>query len=308
MRLDVLYNISKISLRSNPRRPGFSLHRLLLLVLDPTSALPSKSIQPTHSLVNLSVFQSIPCLFGCIYHTRMCSLMLVTCFHKGFPKIHPDASKNACGVWTTVGHVCCVLTRWSPTQVIIQINDQVFIMFHITYDIIVQTVSQLMHSIIRNMWSTPELSVGSTDWISLIIVLTQTGHRSLTRVIYYTYFVSNPTRGLTWSHPRISAASTQPSSALAMPAPLQTLAPPPPLPHESETDCNQPCRVHHAAPPPMAYKYSRRPLCFYPKITISHVPKRVTSFKVMLPSPTLVVRLLWSPSTVSYAHSTDFLV
>jgi hypothetical protein len=42
-------------------------------------------------------------------------------------------------------------------------NHYVFIMFHITYDIIVQTLSQFMPSIIRNVRSFPELSAGSTD-------------------------------------------------------------------------------------------------------------------------------------------------
>jgi hypothetical protein len=71
-------------------------------------------IQPTHSLVNISVFWLIPYLFGCIYHTTTCSLMLYTHSHKGDPKIHPDAPRNACGVQTATRWVFRVFTRRSP--------------------------------------------------------------------------------------------------------------------------------------------------------------------------------------------------
>jgi hypothetical protein len=120
-------------------------------------------IQPVHTLVNPSVYQSIYCLFGCIYHTTTCSLMLATCSHKGDPKIHPDAPRNACGVRTAAGRVCHVLTLRSPNQVIMLNDHYVFIMFHITYDIIVQILSQFMPSIIRKVRIFPELSAGSTD-------------------------------------------------------------------------------------------------------------------------------------------------
>jgi hypothetical protein len=41
----------KFSLRSDPRQPGSASHRPLLPILDPTSALPDKSIRvPIHSL------------------------------------------------------------------------------------------------------------------------------------------------------------------------------------------------------------------------------------------------------------------
>jgi hypothetical protein len=144
---------TKFSLRSDPRRPGSVSHWLLLPVLDPTSACPGKSIRvPINSLH-----------FRCIYHTTTCSLMLATCSHKGDPKIHPDAPRNACGVWTAAGRVCRVLTHRSPNQLIMLNDHYVFIMLHISYDIITQTLSQFMPSIIGNLRSFPELSVGSTD-------------------------------------------------------------------------------------------------------------------------------------------------
>jgi hypothetical protein len=131
-------------------------------------------IQLAHALVNTSVYQSIPCLFGCIYHTTTCSLMLATCSHKGDPKIHPDAPRNACGVRTTAERVCRVLTHRSPNKVTMLNDHYVFVMFHITYHIIVQTLSQFMPSIVGNVRSFPELSAGSTDRISLTLVLTRT--------------------------------------------------------------------------------------------------------------------------------------
>jgi hypothetical protein len=108
-------------------------------------------IQPAHDLVNPSVYQSISCLFGCIYHTTTCSLMLATCSHKGDLKIHLDAPRNACDVRTAAGRVCRVLTHRSPNQVIMLNDHYVFIMFHISYDIIVQIISQFMPSIIGNV-------------------------------------------------------------------------------------------------------------------------------------------------------------
>jgi hypothetical protein len=89
--------------------------------------------------------------------------MLATCSHKGDPKIHPAAPRNACSVRNAAGRVCRVLTHRSPNQVIMLNDHYVFIMFHITYDIIIQTLSQFMPSIIRNVRSFPELSAGSTD-------------------------------------------------------------------------------------------------------------------------------------------------
>jgi hypothetical protein len=77
--------------------------------------------------------------------------------------IHPDAPRNACGVRTAAGRVCRVLTHRSPNQVIMLNDRYVFIMFHITYDIIVQTLSQFKASIIRNVRRFPELSAGCTD-------------------------------------------------------------------------------------------------------------------------------------------------
>jgi hypothetical protein len=94
-------------------------------------------IQPAHSLVNPSMFQSIPCLFECTYHTTTCSLMLATCSHQGDSKIHLDAPRNACGVRTAAGGVCRILTHRSPNQVIMLNDHYVFIMFHVTYNIIV---------------------------------------------------------------------------------------------------------------------------------------------------------------------------
>jgi hypothetical protein len=77
--------------------------------------------------------------------------MLATCSHKGDPKIHPDAPRNECGVRTAAGRVRRVLTHRYPNQVIMLNDHYVFVMFHITYDIIVQTLSQFMPSIIRNV-------------------------------------------------------------------------------------------------------------------------------------------------------------
>jgi hypothetical protein len=88
--------------------------------------------------------------------------MLATCSHKGDPKIHPDAARNACGVRAAAGRVH-VLTHRPPNQVTMLNDHYVFIMFHITYDIIVQTLSQFMPSIIWNVRSFPELFAGSTD-------------------------------------------------------------------------------------------------------------------------------------------------
>jgi hypothetical protein len=64
---------------------------------------------------------------------------------------------------TAAGRVCHVLTLGSPNQVIMLNDPYVFIMFHITYDIIVQTLSQFMPSIIGNLRSFAELSARSTD-------------------------------------------------------------------------------------------------------------------------------------------------
>jgi hypothetical protein len=81
----------------------------------------------------------------------MCSLILAICSHNEDPKIHPNAPRNVCGVRTAAGRVCCVLTRRSPNQVIIQNNNYAFIMFHITYHIIVETLSPSMPSIIGKL-------------------------------------------------------------------------------------------------------------------------------------------------------------
>jgi hypothetical protein len=77
--------------------------------------------------------------------------MLAMCSHKGYPRIYPDAPRNACGVWTAAGRVCRVLTHRSPNQLTMLNDHYVFIMFHITYDIIVQTLSQFMSSLIGNV-------------------------------------------------------------------------------------------------------------------------------------------------------------
>jgi hypothetical protein len=132
-------------------------------------------IQPAHALVNLSVFQSIPCLFWSIYHTTTCSLMLATCSLKGDPRIHPDAPRNACGIPTVAGWVCHVITLWSPTQVTIHHNHLVFVMQHVTADSIVRTVSWFMASIIGNVQFFHEEFAEITDWISLALVLTRPG-------------------------------------------------------------------------------------------------------------------------------------
>jgi hypothetical protein len=142
-----------ISLRSYSRSPRSSLHWPLLPILDATSAHHVKS----------TVLQSIPCLFGCIYHTTTCSQMLATFSHKRYPKIYPDAPRNACGVRTAAGQVCLVLTHRCPNQVTILSNHHVFIMLHATCNIIVQTLSPFMISTIKNVQSFHELSADSTD-------------------------------------------------------------------------------------------------------------------------------------------------
>jgi hypothetical protein len=141
MRIDVLYNISKI-------QPDQTQGDQDLLRIGRCSLF---WIQPAHALVNPSMYQSIPCIFGCIYHATTCSLMLATCSHKGYPKIHPDAPRNACAVRTATGRVCRVLTHGSPNQVIMLNDHYVFVMFHSTCNIIVQTLSQFMPSIIGNV-------------------------------------------------------------------------------------------------------------------------------------------------------------
>jgi hypothetical protein len=120
------------------------------------------------------MFQSIPCLFWSIYQTTSCSLMLAMCSHKGGPKIHPDAPRNACGVRTVAGWVCRVITPWSPTQLAIHHNHLVFILSHVTVDSIVQTVSWFMPSIIGKIQIFPEVSAEITNWITPALVLTRT--------------------------------------------------------------------------------------------------------------------------------------
>jgi hypothetical protein len=127
-----------------------------------------------HTLVNLFVFQSIPCLFWCIYHTTTCALMLSKCSHKGDPMIHPDAPRNACGMQIVAGWACRVFTPWYPTQVTIHHNHLVFIMSHVTADRIVQTLSWFMPSIIRNVQNFHEVSAKIIDWVSQALVLTLT--------------------------------------------------------------------------------------------------------------------------------------
>jgi hypothetical protein len=95
-------------------------------------------ILPAHALVNLSMFQAIPCLFEGIYHTTMCSHMLSTFSLEWFPKIHPDAPRNACGVQNAAGLVYRIITPWSPTQVTINHHHLMFIMLHVSADSIVQ--------------------------------------------------------------------------------------------------------------------------------------------------------------------------
>jgi hypothetical protein len=77
--------------------------------------------------------------------------------HKEDPKIHPDAPRKACGMRTATGQVCRVLTCRSPNQVTILTNHHVFIC-----DIIVQTLSPFVASIIGNVQSFPELPTGYT--------------------------------------------------------------------------------------------------------------------------------------------------
>jgi hypothetical protein len=82
----------------------------------------------------------------------MCSLMLATCSYEGDTKFHPNAPRNVSGVWTAAGRDCRVLTLRSPNQMIIQNYHLMFVMFHVTMDIIVQTVSLF----ILQSWGTCE--------------------------------------------------------------------------------------------------------------------------------------------------------
>jgi hypothetical protein len=154
----------KFSSRGDPRGSRSSSHKPLLPVLNLTSAIPGKSI---HVPVNC-----VPILMHRSYHNVFPDVSYV--FPKGFPKIHPDAPRNACGVRTAAGRVCRVITPRSPTQVTIHHNNLMFIMFHVTVDIRVQTVSWFMPSIIGNLWIFAELSVDIIDWISPAWVLTWT--------------------------------------------------------------------------------------------------------------------------------------
>jgi hypothetical protein len=89
--------------------------------------------------------------------------MLATFSQKGDPKIHPDTPRNACGLPLNKFAVFSPPPPRSPNQVIILSNHHVLVMFHVTYDIIVKTLSPFMTSIIRNLQSFPELPAGSTD-------------------------------------------------------------------------------------------------------------------------------------------------
>jgi hypothetical protein len=123
------------------------------------------------------MLKSITWLFWSMYHTTTCCLMLDTCSHKWYPKIHPDAPRNACGVPTITRQVYRVITTWYPTQVTIHHNHLVFIMSHITADSIVQIVSWFMSSIIRNVQIFTEVFAKITDWMSPTLVLTKTWPR-----------------------------------------------------------------------------------------------------------------------------------
>jgi hypothetical protein len=100
--------------------------------------------------------------------------MFATFSHKGFPKIHPDAPRNASCLQTAVGWVCRVITLWSPTQLTIHHHHLVFTMLHVTTDSIVQTVSWFMPSVIRNAQMFPGVSAEITDRISPALVLSET--------------------------------------------------------------------------------------------------------------------------------------
>jgi hypothetical protein len=125
----------KFSLSSHPRRPRSCSHQCLLPVLDLTSTHPGKSI---HVLIN-----SFPFWMHLSYRNVFPDVSYVS--QKWFPKIHPDAPRNACSVQNGVGRVCRVITPWSPTQVIIHHHHLVFIMLHITEDSIVQTFLDSCH-------------------------------------------------------------------------------------------------------------------------------------------------------------------
>jgi hypothetical protein len=105
---------TKFSSRSYPRRPG-SLHRPLLPIHDLISTLPGKTI--------CIPIPSLPLQMHISYHNMFPIVSYV--LPKGFPKIHTDTPRNACGVWTAAGWVCCVLNRRSPTQVTVRNNHHV---------------------------------------------------------------------------------------------------------------------------------------------------------------------------------------
>jgi hypothetical protein len=132
----------KFSLRGDPRRPRSTLHRPLLPILDLSSVLPGKSIRVTVNTMPLLMHRSNHDVFPDISYV----------FQKVFPKIHPNAPRNACGMRTAAGWLCRVITPRSPTQVTIHNNHLVFIMFPVTMDIIVQIVARFIPSIIENMW------------------------------------------------------------------------------------------------------------------------------------------------------------
>jgi hypothetical protein len=184
-----------ISLISDSRRPRSASHWPLLPILDLTSAHLDKSIR--------IAINSLPFWMHLSYYNVFLDVSYV------LPQRRSQDSS-----WCTqerVWRVNCIWTRLPCSHLPISQpcdyteHHHVFVMFHITYDIIVQTLSPFVTSIIKNMQSFPELPVGSTDWISLTLILTWIWPISLTRMIYLPNHVLNPTQGLTWSHPHILA-------------------------------------------------------------------------------------------------------
>jgi hypothetical protein len=131
----------KFSLRSDPRRLVFASHWPLLLVLDPTSARPSKSI--------CVPINSLPLWMHLSYHNMFPDVRYV------FPQRRSQDPSRCTQERMWRADYCWMSLSCSHSP-ISQPGDYaddhyVFIMFHITYDIIFQSLSQFMPSIIGNV-------------------------------------------------------------------------------------------------------------------------------------------------------------
>jgi hypothetical protein len=91
--LKCLITYPKFRSRRDPRRPGSASHRPLLPDLDLSSTNLGISIRVA---VN-----PMPLLMNRSFHNMFPDIGYV--FTEGFPKIHPEAPRNACGVRTAAG-------------------------------------------------------------------------------------------------------------------------------------------------------------------------------------------------------------